>query len=276
MCGGKRLQWLSGSWREFQWWVQVLWVGRKAESCGAYAGRSSSDERAHLWDSVIRRGDAFRDSPAVSKLLQANTELVYEVLGLGVLEIVSDLRLLYLVCAVEEPPKADTSLCLPGSVWRRWGQRLVVGSSAVCGPGICRRNSSRQGLDYWTPEKQNLYAMTPFCLVPSWNTPQMPGHLMQSSENLLRYHTWASSARSPVSAATRETVQGDTDVKAIAQMLLLRAGYLVLTSLNFFNFPKSKKILWDEFWGMPPPCCEVGHKGHSAFTPENNIYGLPC
>lgn len=56
-------------------------------------------------------------------------------------------------------------------------------------------------------------------------------------------------------------------------MFLLRAGHLVLTSLNFFNFPKSRKVLWDEFWGMPLACCEVGHKGHSAFTPENNAYG---
>lgn len=64
-----------------EWWVLVLWVGGKAESCGAYAGRSSSDERVHSRDSVIRRGDAFRNSPEVSKLLQANTELVYEVVG---------------------------------------------------------------------------------------------------------------------------------------------------------------------------------------------------
>lgn len=59
---------------------------------------------------------------------------------------------------------------------------------------------------------------------------------MQSSKNLSRYHTCAFSARNPVSAASRETVQGDTSVKAVVQILLLWGGYLVLASQTAKRF----------------------------------------
>lgn len=55
--------------------------GGKAESDGTSTRRSSSDERAYSWDSVIRRGDAFRHGPKMAKILQVNMarELAYEV-----------------------------------------------------------------------------------------------------------------------------------------------------------------------------------------------------
>lgn len=59
---------------------------------------------------------------------------------------------------------------------------------------------------------------------------------MQLSKNLPRYHTCALSVRNPVSAATRETVQGGTNVKAIVQILLLWNGYLLLTSQTAKRF----------------------------------------
>lgn len=88
---------------------------------------------------------------------------------------------------------------------------------------------------------------------------------MQSSKNLSRYHTSAFSARNPVSTATRETVQGDTNIKAIVQILLLLDRCLVLTSQTakrFFGVGLGR--------GHASTILRVGHKGHSANIPPRD------
>lgn len=50
---------------------------------------------------------------------------------------------------------------------------------------------------------------------------QMSRHQMWSFKNLPRYCTCSSSVRNLISAAARETVQGETNVKAIIQMVLV-------------------------------------------------------
>lgn len=58
---------------------------------------------------------------------------------------------------------------------------------------------------------------------------QMSRHQMWSFKNLPGYRTCSLSARNLISAAARETVQGETNVKAITQMRLVWGRYLLLT-----------------------------------------------
>lgn len=69
-------------------------------------------------------------------------------LNLVILEIANDLRLFMWFVQQVKPLRQTSPCACHKSVWRRWAQRLMVGISAVCGPGICRRNSGRQGLCY--------------------------------------------------------------------------------------------------------------------------------
>lgn len=58
---------------------------------------------------------------------------------------------------------------------------------------------------------------------------QMSRHQMWSLKSLPRYHTSSLSAKNLISAASGETVQGETNVQTVIQMLLVWGWYLVLT-----------------------------------------------
>lgn len=80
----------------------------------------------------------------------------------------------------------------------------------------------------------------------------MSRHQMWSFKNLPRYCTCFLSVRNLISAATRETVQGETNVKAIIHMLLVWGWCLVLTyetAKRFFGMSleggAASTVLWD-------------------------------
>lgn len=90
-------------------------------------------------DSVLKCQKYYR------QILQVN--LCIRWLSLGILEIANGLRLPYLVRAVNKLPEADTSV-LVTSQCAEGGDKGMFGTPTICSPGICRRNSGRQGLDY--------------------------------------------------------------------------------------------------------------------------------